>query len=132
MMNHGDDICRADEIMDQRDAETVIDIDEALRLTAGDRGMLREMGMLFLQEAPRQRQAILTQIEAGDAAGIRQTTHTLKGSVVIFGARSAAAAAAELENAAADDDASKLTTAWQRLNLEMDRLIDAVQQLCRR
>ena len=115
---------------EERTTESVIDMEEALLCTHGDRDMLISMGQLFLEEGPRQLQAIGEQIEAGDASGIRDTAHTLKGSVVIFGARSAAAAALAVEHAAADGELSQVPQAWETLNREMERLLHAVQELC--
>jgi HPt (histidine-containing phosphotransfer) domain-containing protein len=115
---------------EQRKNAAVIDMDEALLCTAGDRDMLISMGQLFLEEGPRQLQAIHARIEAGDAGGIRDTAHTLKGSVVIFGARAVAAAALAVEQAATGSDLSGVPAAWDSLKGEMDRLLCAVEELC--
>lgn len=115
---------------EKRESESVIDVDEALMFTAGDRDMLISMAKLFLQEGPRQLQAVLAQIESGDAPGIRESAHKLKGSVVIFGARKAETAALELERAANDNELSRVPEAWGALNREMKRLLHDVEKLC--
>lgn len=115
---------------EQPDSETVIDLDEALAFTAGDREMLIEMGGLFLQEGPRQLQDVHTAVEAADATAIREAAHTLKGSVVIFGAGNAEAAALAVQLAADDGDLSRVDEAYATLNREMERLMREVEKLC--
>lgn len=105
-------------------------MDEALMFTAGDREMLTAMAKLFLEEGPKQLQDVLAGIEAGDAPGIRKSAHTLKGSVVIFGARKAAAAALDVEHAATDQELSRIREAWATLNREMECLLHDVEKLC--
>lgn len=118
------------EMTEKRESESIIDMDEALVFTAGDRELLISMAKLFLEEGPRQLQAVLVRIEAGDAPGIRKSAHTLKGSVVIFGARKAEAAAIEVEHAATDNELSRVPEAWVALNREMKRLLHEVEKLC--
>ena len=114
----------------QPDDESVINLSEALVITAGDRDMLIEMGRMFLEEGPRQLQDVQAGIESGDAKAIRETAHTLKGSVVIFGAAKAEAAALAVQLAASDEDLPQVAKAWPALQREMERLLRDVQLLC--
>jgi HPt (histidine-containing phosphotransfer) domain-containing protein len=117
-------------VPDNRKTESIIDTDVALTFTAGNRDMLISVAQLFLEEGPRQLQAVQSCIAAGDAAGTRKAAHTLKGSVVIFGANKAAAAADQVQHAATDEDLSRVPHAWNVLNREMERLFCEVQELC--
>jgi HPt (histidine-containing phosphotransfer) domain-containing protein len=81
---------------------TCIDRSAALECMAGDEELLREIAGLFVQECPRQLEALGRAIVQGDVAGARRAAHTIKGAVVNFGARAAADLANQIEAIAKD------------------------------
>lgn len=109
--------------------ESILDVDAALKFTGGDRDYLVSIAELFMTEGPKQLQEVAVCVTADDAEGTRKAAHTLKGSVVIFGAKRTATAAQELEIAATSDWA-RVPKAWDNLNHEMDCLLQAVKELC--
>jgi HPt (histidine-containing phosphotransfer) domain-containing protein len=63
----------------------------------GDLDLLRELVELFGEEGPRMLAEIEMAIEAGSASDLEKASHKIKGSVLQFSARAAAAIALELE-----------------------------------
>lgn len=63
----------------------------------GDLDLLRELVELFVEEGPRMLAEIEMAIEAGSASDLEKASHKIKGSVLQFSARAAAAIALELE-----------------------------------
>jgi two-component system, sensor histidine kinase and response regulator len=63
----------------------------------GDLDLLRELVELFAEEAPRMLAEIEMAIEVGSASDLEKASHKIKGSVLQFSARAAAAIALELE-----------------------------------
>ncbi len=74
-----------------------IDWSAALANAGGDKGLLRELTQIFLDESPLWLQAIGTAISLQDAAELRLTAHKLKGALETLGASTVAATAKELE-----------------------------------
>lgn len=63
----------------------------------GDLDLLRELVELFVEEGPRMLAEIEMAIEVGSASDLEKASHKIKGSVLQFSARAAAAIALELE-----------------------------------
>jgi HPt (histidine-containing phosphotransfer) domain-containing protein len=63
----------------------------------GDMDLLRELVDLFAEETPRMLSQIEDAIKHGSASEIEKGSHKIKGSVLQFSARAAAAIALELE-----------------------------------
>jgi HPt (histidine-containing phosphotransfer) domain-containing protein len=63
----------------------------------GDLDLLRELVELFVEEGPRMLAEIEMAIEVGSASDLEKASHKIKGSVLQFSARTAAAIALELE-----------------------------------
>ncbi len=77
--------------------ESVLDLQLALARVGGDKELLREIAVLFIEERPRAVAEIQEAIAAQDAAKLENAAHALKGSVANFGARDAVEAAFRLE-----------------------------------
>jgi HPt (histidine-containing phosphotransfer) domain-containing protein len=92
----------------------------------GDAALLREVAGIFCHDAPNLLAAIQTQIEKQDAAGLERAAHALKGSASNFGARAVADAARTLETMGRERDLSRAREVFDRLALEMERLIQAL------
>jgi two-component system sensor histidine kinase/response regulator len=83
--------------MNAQAPENVLDLQLALARVGGDKELLREIAVLFIEECPRALAGIQEAIAAGDAVKLENTAHALKGSVANFGARDAVEAAFRLE-----------------------------------
>jgi two-component system sensor histidine kinase/response regulator len=82
--------------------EPPFDSDDVLGRVGGDRELLRELLGIFRQESPRLLSLIVHSLRVGDAKGLEQAAHTLRGSVGSFGATTAAKLALALEMAGRD------------------------------
>ena len=83
--------------MNAQAPENVLDLELALSRVGGDKQLLREIAVLFIEECPRAFAEIQESVAAGDAPKLENAAHALKGSVSNFGARDAVAAAFRLE-----------------------------------
>jgi HPt (histidine-containing phosphotransfer) domain-containing protein len=83
--------------MNAQTPENALDRDLALSRVGGDKELLREIAVLFIEECPRAFAEIQEAIVCQDAAKLENAAHALKGSVANFGARDAVEAAFRLE-----------------------------------
>jgi HPt (histidine-containing phosphotransfer) domain-containing protein len=77
--------------------EALLDREVAMSRVGGDEELLKELGVLFLEESARQRVELREAFERGDAKHVERTAHGLKGSVANFGAAKAVDTAAQIE-----------------------------------
>ncbi len=82
----------------------VVDRDALLVRLGGDEDLLREVVQIFLEDTPRQLEAMTRALAAQDGPTLRRLAHTLKGSSGTACATSLQAAALALETAAARGD----------------------------
>ncbi len=104
--------------------------------TGGSARLMKSLTQSFLSDAPKRLAAIRAAIAAKDGAKLDTAAHALKGSVAIFGARTAVTAARNLEAmgrsrnlAGADAELRTLETAMKSLK---DELLAALQNLTSR
>ena len=83
--------------MNPQAPENVLDLELALSRVGGDKQLLREIAILFIEECPRAFAEIQEAVAAGDAVKLENAAHALKGSVSNFGARNAVETAFCLE-----------------------------------
>lgn len=96
--------------------KNVLDLQLALSRVGGDKQLLQEIAVLFIEDCPRAFAEIREAVAAGDAAKLENAAHALKGSVANFGARNAVETAFRLEQMGR---ANKLSDAAETLhNLE--------------
>jgi PAS domain S-box-containing protein len=79
----------------------------------------------YFRECPAAQAAIREALQAGDAASIHRSAHTLKGMLATLAAQPAAAAARRLEEAAEAADVARLKPALDDLERELARLNQA-------
>ena len=77
--------------------ENALDRKLALSRVGGDKELLREIAVLFVEQCPGALAEIQDAVTRGDAARLENAAHALKGSVANFGARDAVEAAFRLE-----------------------------------
>jgi CheY-like chemotaxis protein/HPt (histidine-containing phosphotransfer) domain-containing protein len=104
-------------------------LNAALERAEGDRDLLRDLCELFVRESQVTLAAIGSAIATGDWKALERAAHTLKGSVAVFGADSAASAAKHLEtiaHSAGEPDLQRVDAAFTRLQDEIERLRTAL------
>ena len=98
-------------------------IDEAtLERVGGDAELLAEVSQLFIEDAPRQLQAIRDALNRQDAAALHRAAHTLKGSASNFGAARLVEEAYALEQIGRSGILGAHEAHWEGLMRETDRL----------
>jgi two-component system sensor histidine kinase/response regulator len=108
------------------DQAQVFDRQAALARLGGDEALLMEVANLFLQDGPRLLQEIRAAFSRGDAAGVYQNAHALKGSAGYLGGTRASAAAQALEMIGKSGDLTQAGEALPILEGEIGRLTRAV------
>jgi two-component system sensor histidine kinase/response regulator len=103
-------------------SEPPFDPDDALGRVGGDRELLRELLSIFRQESPRLLGLIGHSLRVGDAKGLEQAAHTLRGSVGSFGATTAAQLALALEIAGRDGSLADTSDHMTALAREVGRI----------
>jgi HPt (histidine-containing phosphotransfer) domain-containing protein len=102
---------------------------ELLERTGHDLGLVRELTDLWRADAGRLLDDLRTAIAAGDATGVRNTAHTLKGAVGNFGANAAMATASRLEVLGKTGDLQSAAVTLSDLEAELNRLGPALERL---
>jgi HPt (histidine-containing phosphotransfer) domain-containing protein len=106
--------------------EAGFDFSAALNYVGGDRELLDELIGIFVEDAPIRMKALRHAIGSGEATDLTREAHTLKGSLKVIGATTAAGLAQGLEALGRDGnmgEADKLAIALER---EMDRLLQSL------
>jgi HPt (histidine-containing phosphotransfer) domain-containing protein len=96
----------------------------------GDLDLLAEIAGLFLSDAPAMLADITAAVAASDAQEVSRTAHRLKGSILTFGAPTAAGIAMRLEEngrlgdlTTAQADAEQLAAETGRLCIELESFV---------
>jgi CheY-like chemotaxis protein len=112
----------------RRDSADFIDWTAALDYVAGDDQMLRDLVNIFLTEAPRWMQELREAVSASQVADVKRTAHNLKGSVRLFGSKSAFDSAFLLEQMSRSGNLSGAPAALASLEQSIERLLRALRQ----
>jgi two-component system sensor histidine kinase/response regulator len=109
--------------------EPAINLDVLRKRLDGNDELMSELAQLFLDDAPKQIQAIREAQAKGDATGVEFAAHTLKGSASTLGANGLAAIARNLEIQGREkrmegtgELSSELEQEWERLKMELSSL----------
>ena len=114
--------------MDDCLACPALDVAAALEYVGGDRELLRELLIMFGEDAPGYLAALHRGLDDANAGDLMKAAHTLKGSLRALGARKAAALAEDLEQigrAGGLDGAAHLLA---RLDQEITRVLHAAAE----
>ncbi|HTS47096.1 MAG TPA: response regulator [Bryobacteraceae bacterium] len=106
-------------------------LDESLALSrvGGDRGLLREVTELFLNDYPDMLEKLRTAISARDASALEHYAHSLKGSVSTFGAKGAFDAALALEKKGRSGELSDVEEGLRQLEYALGTLKPELETL---
>ena len=102
--------------------------EELLARLMGDKALARTVVAGFLNDFPRQLQALKMQIEQRDSSSAKTLAHALKGAAATVSARSLCATALDLQQAAAAENFTAAEQLLSRLNNEFHRLNRALKQ----
>jgi PAS domain S-box-containing protein len=102
------------------------DLATALDHTGGDRELLDELLTIFAEDAPVRMDAIRRAIELGDAPELMREAHTLKGSLKVFGAMTAAGVAQDLEALGRVGDVNGACDMAATLDRQLEQILQSV------
>jgi two-component system sensor histidine kinase/response regulator len=105
---------------------TAFDVDAALELTDGDAELLRELAAVFTADAPGQMDRVRSAVAGRNATAVREAAHSLKGSLRVLGAASAAALAQEIEHCGAGGNLDDVDPLVAALGAELGGLLAGV------
>jgi CheY-like chemotaxis protein len=102
--------------------EPVLDRADALARLGDDESLLAELAAVLLETMPPSLAAIHAAVENGDADGLRESAHSLKGAAQNLSARAVAERARALEEAGRSRNLRPTFTLLVQLEKEIDRL----------
>ncbi len=100
---------------------------EAVAAVQGDRTLLRELAEIFLADYSALLSDTRMAVQRGDAPELQRISHTLRGAVRQFCAKTVEDACSELERAARNGPPAGASEAVTALELEMNKLAEALQ-----
>jgi len=106
----------------------IIDLAELLARVENDRGLMRELLLIFKDEFPGHLQALRDAVDSMDGDRVTAEAHTLKGMLSNLAATSAADAAARLEQLGQNREISKFQEAcsvFERVSKDLLLQLDA-------
>jgi two-component system sensor histidine kinase/response regulator len=102
--------------------DRIIDWDAALKICAGDHGLLRDIAEAFLEEHPRRIDELRRAIDTADWELLHRAAHTIKGSMRYFGAHAVFDRAFGLEQLAASKSLDGAEEIFGLLKQELAKL----------
>jgi len=105
-----------------------VDWSAALDYVAGDEQMLRDLVGIFLTEAPRWMGELRQAVAADHITDVKRIAHNLKGSVRMFGSKSAFDSAFLLEQMSRNGNLADASSAMTALEQSIERLTPILKQ----
>jgi signal transduction histidine kinase/CheY-like chemotaxis protein len=102
---------------------------EALKKLDGSESLLRELTQIFLDESPKQLEALAQAIAAGDSQAIERTAHSLKGELNCLGLVAAGEKAREIESIGRERPSESAKEVFSLLRAEVCDLAAGMQQM---
>jgi PAS domain S-box-containing protein len=99
------------------------DLSQLLVNTGGDVDLLDELVDLFAEDCPGQVETLAAAIQGGDAKGLEESAHKLKGAVANFGAKATQDLAFRLERMGREGDLERAPVTFEELCDELGRLM---------
>ncbi len=119
-----------EEAPDARLHEHVLDEEELLARVGGDRELLTELFVLFREDYPGLLSRLRDAVRQRDWAVMRETAHTIKGSVGNFAANTSVETVLKLETMKIEDDTSHVEETVTQLEKELERLRQVLESIC--
>lgn len=105
----------------------LLELDAALLRLQGDHTLLSEQIKLFLEFCPELLSDVIRAVESEDVDATRIAAHSLKGAVSDFTSKSPFETARFIENRASEGDLSQCQTSLEKLQHEVEMLIEELQ-----
>ena len=112
----------------EQNEEHPVNWSRALEVVQGDRDLLRDVVIAFLDECPRFCQDIRVSIDEQDHALLHRASHTLKGSMRYFGAVEAFNYAYELECLGSEEKTEGAQQKFETLERELNCILPLLSQ----
>ena len=110
-----------------------IDLSLALKATDGDIELLHEVVESFLEEYPTLLAQLEAALQAGDKAVVQRSSHTIKGTLRLFGKSPSQELAELLEEIGASGSLENATETYELLKLSLAtlrrQLLEAIKNL---
>ena len=116
-------------VVESAAAEPSMDWNAALEQLDGNEDLLRELSVLFFDEADKLLPALREAIDQRDMVEVRRLAHTVKGAASHFAARPAIALALRLESMGRDEDLTGADEGFALLEREIRRLKQSLEDL---
>ena len=113
----------------QRHAPPGLDMTALLNGVDGDRKLLCELIDVFLVDTPKQLARIKRALARGDATGLKEAAHALKGSVGNFDPTQAFEAVRRLETLGRENNLTDAPAGWRVVEMEIARLSDVLRHV---
>jgi HPt (histidine-containing phosphotransfer) domain-containing protein len=110
-------------------AELLVDKRALLENLDNDPAFLKEIIGIFLTECPTQVAAIRTAIDTDNCSDVMKAAHSLRGSVGVFGAKTAVDAAQNLESMGREEKKEGFGEAFAFLEQEMALVSSALREI---
>ena len=105
------------------------DYGRALQRVEGDQGLLAELIEIFLEETPKQLNALELAIQAREFENVHRTAHTLKGELGYLSLPAAAESARVLENLGQQHNQEGMLDVFLTLKAELAEVADAMNSM---
>ena len=113
---------------DQQDSSLVFDRKGMLARLMDDEDLVRAVASGFLEDIPRQMEALRGYLKAGDVTGAERQAHTIKGASAAVGGEALRAVAFEMEKAAKAGDLGAVRALMSNAEAQFLRLKDAMEK----
>jgi CheY-like chemotaxis protein len=117
---------------DDGPTKDIFDLNQALQVVDGDKKLLKEITVMFLEELKVNLEGIVQAIRKKDADALEKAAHSLKGSVGNLGAKRAYGAAYRLESIGKEGRLSEAKGALAELKKELEELKIALKKLLKK
>jgi len=107
----------------------VFDIAIALAHVDGDRELLSELAVMFLEDYPRSIEEAQTSILNRDPACLERVAHTLKGRLAFFGIHKARSQVEELEIMGREKNLAGAWKTLEEIKIAMEEVLLAFQSM---
>ena len=106
----------------------IFDFEGALQRVEGDRSLLCELAVIYLDEVEKLKLAMCEALGKNDILAASKAAHTLKGACANFCSPAVYDAAWAFEQLRPSNTAQEITEAYQRLFQEAERLNQALRE----
>jgi HPt (histidine-containing phosphotransfer) domain-containing protein len=111
-----------------RQEEQVFNRADLMTRLLDDESLAREIMQGFLEDIPRQLDALTGFVESGDVAAAVRQAHTIKGAAANVGGEALSRVAAEMEQAGRAGDMAATAASLTQLSMEYRRLEEAMKK----